>query len=102
MDRHERRFRRQLENSVRHFPRVRRALDRLMAPHLVLLRVPMAILFILGGFFWFLPVVGLWMLPIGLLLLAVDLPMLRPRVAAWMIRLRHWLRSKRREGWFRH
>ena len=100
MDRHERRFRRQLDNSVRRFPRVQRLVDRLTAPHLILLRLPIAILFILGGVFWFLPIVGLWMLPIGLLLLAVDLPVLRPRVSAAMIRVRHWMRGKRRHGWF--
>ncbi len=100
MDRHDRRFRRQLDRSVHRFPRIRRLVDRLTAPHLILLRLPVAILFILGGVFWFLPIVGLWMLPIGLLLLAVDLPILRPRVSAAMIMLRHWLRSKRREGWF--
>ena len=100
MDRHERRFRRQLDNSMRRFPRVQRLVDRLTAPHLILLRLPIAVLFILGGVFWFLPIVGLWMLPIGLLLLAVDLPVLRPRVSAAMIRVRHWLRGKRRHGWF--
>ena len=100
MDRHERRFRRQLDSSVRRFPRVHRFVEWLLAPHLVLLRLPIAILFILGGIFWFLPIVGLWMLPIGLMLLAVDLPALRPRVSAGMILLRRWLRSKRRRGWF--
>jgi len=100
MDRYDRRFRRQLESSVRSMPRVQRFVDWLTAPHLILVRLPVAIFFILGGILWFLPVVGIWMLPIGLLLLAVDLPALRPRVSAWMIMLRHWLRSKRRNGWF--
>ena len=100
MDRRDRRFRRQLDSSVRRFPRVRRFVDWLVAPRLVLLRLPIAILFTLGGIFWFLPIVGLWMLPIGLLLLAVDLPVLRPRVTAAMIMLRRWLRSKRGVGWF--
>jgi len=85
---------------VRSFPRVQRMVERLLAPHLVYLRVPVAILFVLGGIFWFLPVVGLWMLPIGLLLLAVDLPALRPRVSAWMILVRRWLRNRRRGSWF--
>jgi hypothetical protein len=100
MDRQERRFRRQLDSSVRAFPRIQRLVERLLAPHLVHVRVPVAILFILGGVFWFLPVLGLWMLPIGLLLLAVDLPVLRPRVSAWMILVRRWLRTRRRSSWF--
>jgi len=85
---------------VRNFPRVQRYVERLLAPHLVYVRLPVAILFILGGIFWFLPVVGIWMLPIGLLLLAVDLPALRPRVSAWMIVVRRWLRSRWRSSWF--
>ncbi len=32
---------------------------------------------ILGGMLWFLPVVGLWMLPLGFIVLATDLPPLR-------------------------
>ncbi|WP_209424391.1 tryptophan synthase subunit beta [Pararhodobacter sp. SW119] len=100
MNRQDRRFQRQLASSARGYPRLQRLIERLTAPHLVLVRLPLAVLFTLGGLFWFLPLVGLWMLPIGLLLLAVDLPALRPRVSAAMIRLRQWLRGKRRRGWF--
>jgi hypothetical protein len=35
------------------------------------------VLFILGGLLWFLPVVGIEMLPVGLLLIAQDVPFLR-------------------------
>ena len=42
-----------------------------------LLRIPLGILLILGGVFSFLPVLGVWMLPLGLLLLALDLPFLQ-------------------------
>jgi hypothetical protein len=38
-----------------------------------------------GGFFWFLPVLGLWMLPLGLLLLAYDVPFLRKPVGYFTI-----------------
>ena len=44
----------------------------------------------LGSFLFVLPVFGLWMMPLGLLLLAIDLPVLRPRVNAALIRLRRW------------
>ena len=46
-----------------------------------------AILFIGGGIFSFLPLLGIWMLPLGLLLIAQDVPALqKPIVAAleWM------------------
>ena len=36
-----------------------------------------SILLILGGIFSFLPVLGLWMLPLGLLLIAQDVPLLQ-------------------------
>lgn len=58
----------------------------LRQPRARLVRVPMAVLFIAGGFAGFLPILGFWMLPVGLLLLAMDLPPLRPlvvRMLAW-------------------
>ena len=52
------------------------------------LRTPIAFLLILGGLLSFLPVLGIWMLPLGIMLLAVDIPLLRPTVSAAMIRTR--------------
>jgi hypothetical protein len=52
-------------------------------------RIPLAILLILGGIFSILPVLGLWMLPIGLLLFAQDVPVLQgplARMLAWVER----------------
>jgi hypothetical protein len=40
-------------------------------------RIPAGLLLTLGGVLWFLPIVGLWMLPVGLALLADDVPPLR-------------------------
>jgi hypothetical protein len=42
-------------------------------------RIPLAFLLIVGGVFSFLPVLGLWMLPLGLLLFAQDVPVLQNR-----------------------
>ena len=61
----------------------------LRKPSSWLARIPLAILLIAGGFFSFLPVLGLWMLPLGLLLVALDVPMLqRPtsRMLGWIER----------------
>ncbi len=47
------------------------------------------ILLIVGSFFWFLPILGLEMFPIGLMLIAIDVPFLRGPVArmiAWIER----------------
>lgn len=57
-------------------------------------RVPVAGLLVLGGLFSFLPVLGIWMLPLGLLLLAVDVPALRRPVSAFTIRGRRFAQKK--------
>ena len=49
-------------------------------------RFPLALVLVLGRLLSFLPVLGIWMLPLGLLLLAVDLPILRGPISALIIR----------------
>jgi len=74
-----------------------RALRWLRVPSSRWLRVPLGVLLVLGGIFSFLPLLGIWMLPLGLLLLAQDLPFLRRptrRALVWL-ELR-WIRWKRR------
>ena len=59
----------------------------LRKPNSFAVRVIVAIILVLGGIFSFLPVLGLWMLPLGLLLISQDLPFLqKPLVTAlaWM------------------
>jgi hypothetical protein len=48
-------------------------------------RLPLGILCIIGGLFWFLPLLGLWLLPIGLVLIAHDVPRLRNPAARLVI-----------------
>jgi hypothetical protein len=50
------------------------------------LRSVVGILFVLAGAVGFLPIVGFWMLPAGLALIALDIPPLRRRLLAWMDR----------------
>jgi len=62
------------------------------------LRLPLGILLCLGGVFSILPVLGLWMLPLGLLILSEDIPWLRERrerVEGWLERLLGNRRHKR-------
>jgi hypothetical protein len=50
-------------------------------------RIPAAAALIAGGVLWFLPLVGFWMLPLGLILLAEEIPSLkRPlaRAGLWL------------------
>jgi hypothetical protein len=60
-------------------------------------RLVIAILLILGGVFSFLPILGLWMLPLGLLLIAQDVPFLQKpllKIFAWFEKQFEWLRSR--------
>ena len=67
----------------------------LRKPSSKLVRIPLAVLLVLGGVLGFLPILGLWMLPLGLVLLAEDVPPLRHatgRILAWIERRHpHWL-----------
>jgi hypothetical protein len=51
--------------------------------------------FVLGGFLWVLPVLGLWMLPVGLALLSDDVGALRRRRRWLHARLLAWSRGRR-------
>jgi hypothetical protein len=62
-------------------------------------RIPLALLLMVGGVFGFLPVLGLWMLPLGLLLFAQDVPMLQKplsQMLGWIER--KWLERQRAKG----
>jgi len=76
-----------------------RALGWLRGPTGRWVRIPAALLLVAGGFVGFLPVLGFWMVPLGLLLLALDLPFLRRpmlKLITWLEGL--WARAKR---WWR-
>ena len=52
-------------------------------------RIPIGIALTVGGVFGFLPVVGFWMVPLGLAVMAQDVPAMRPpmaRMVAWINR----------------
>lgn len=72
----------------------------LQSDRAALIRLPIAILLTIGGLFWFLPILGIWMLPAGLFLLAIDIPSLQGPVSVWFIRTRRWW-ARRRRAWRR-
>lgn len=76
-------------------PPLRRPMSTLRQDSWFPIRFPVAILLIAGGMVSFLPVLGIWMLPLGLLLLAVDLPVLRGPISALIIRARRKARRLR-------
>jgi hypothetical protein len=68
----------------------------LRKPSSRLVRFPLGILLILGGIFSILPLLGLWMLPLGLILIAQDIPWLEKPVAQFLGWLeRKWLDRQR-------
>jgi hypothetical protein len=56
---------------------LRRPLEWLRRPSSRWVRLPAGVLLIFGGLLGFLPVLGLWMLPLGMLLLGEDIPALK-------------------------
>jgi hypothetical protein len=64
-------------------------------PKLIWLRLPIGIALICGGLVGFLPVLGFWMVPLGLILLAQDFP----PVERGLYRMINWTAAKR-PHWF--
>lgn len=102
MGKREDRLRRQFEAIERSAPVGGGMLRALREKRYRLVRIPVAVLLVCGGLLGFLPVLGFWMAPLGLLLLAIDIPALRPVVSAATIRIRRrveiwrrYLRSRR-------
>ncbi len=50
---------------------------RIPVPGNVFLRVALGLVAVAGGFLGFLPILGFWMLPLGLLILSIDFPPIR-------------------------
>jgi hypothetical protein len=93
------RLRRQFALMERRFPRLRGFLLRMQDSRWRLIRIPFGILLIVGSVLAVLPFLGLWMLPVGLLLLAVDVPLLRPATTSFVIRSRRRITLWQRRFW---
>lgn len=96
--RDEQRLNYQLDRIEQSLPRwLHRSLRWLRTPSAAWVRIPLGVLLVLGGIFSILPLLGLWMLPLGLLLLAQDIPFLRrPIRRALVWAERRWIQRKRR------
>ena len=53
-------------------------------------RLAIGLTLIVGGVFGFLPVLGFWMIPLGIVVIFIDVPRVK---RAWS-RLRHWWRRR--------
>lgn len=58
------------------------------------LRAVLGVGFILGGIVGFLPIVGFWMIPVGLLILSNDVPVIR----RWRRKLLVWAGRRGKQG----
>jgi hypothetical protein len=87
---------RRLDRLMDRLPERAQAITRwLRRPSSRLVRIPVGVLLIGGGFLGMLPLLGFWMLPLGLILLADDVRPLRgarDRLLAWI--------ERRRPQWF--
>ncbi len=63
---------------------------RIRLPKSRFLRILIGILFIIGGLFGFLPILGFWMIPLGLTILSFEIPLVR----RWRRRFVVWFRRK--------
>lgn len=81
---------RRIERLIDRLPRrMHRPVRWLRRPSSRWVRIPAGVLLLAGGVVSILPVFGLWMLPLGLVLLAEDVPVLRrgrDRVLEWVER----------------
>ena len=91
------------DTRVAHFltklpPRARSAVGWLRHPRRRWLRLIVAMLLIVGGILSILPLLGLWMLPLGLALMSDDVPGIKP----WLERSARWIETAwqwGRAGW---
>jgi len=79
---------------------------RIHIPGSPVLRLLLGVLMVLAGFLGFLPVLGFWMIPFGLAILAIDLSWVRRFYRRLTVRFglflhRHWPRAARAAGYGR-
>ena len=93
-------------NHAAHDPRLVRLLNALphparlsytwlVRPEAKWVRRPLSVALIGGGTLGFLPVLGFWMLPIGVLLLGEDVPPVRRAALRLLGRTQHWWDARR-------
>ena len=80
----------------RRVPRSAGFLIWIRRPSAKVVRIPFGVVMVCGGVLSFLPILGIWMLPLGLMLLAIDVPPLRGPVTGVIIRGSRWWELRRR------
>ena len=75
-------------------PKVNFAGYKVNVPGHPLLRVGFGVLLIIGGLLGFLPILGFWMIPLGLVVLSVDLPPVRRFRRNATVKIGYWLHKR--------
>ena len=75
-----------------HKPKIRIGGRHFHLPHSRPLRMLIGGVLVVGGVLGFLPILGFWMVPLGLLVLSVDVPVVR----RWRRRFSVWWARRRR------
>jgi hypothetical protein len=87
-----------LDRLIAHLPKGIQPIVRwLRLPSARWIRLPVGVLLIAGGLFSVLPLLGIWMLPLGVVLLAEDIPLLRRATDKGL----DWI-ERHRPHWFNH
>jgi UPF0716 family protein affecting phage T7 exclusion len=75
-------------------PRIRIGQQNVPLPANRFARLAVGLLLIIGGILGFLPVLGFWMVPLGLLVLSYDLPMVRRWRRRFLVHHSEWFRRR--------
>lgn len=78
-------------------PKIRFGSHHVNVPGSQLARVCLGLLLIAGGVLGFLPVVGFWMLPLGLVLLSYDFAMVRRARRRLEVAILGWWKGRRKK-----
>lgn len=78
-------------------PRIARAVHKLRSAQPAWLKLIAAALLMVGGFLWFLPMVGIWMLPLGLLLVADQFPATKRLLVKLLLRIEDPTKRERKD-----
>ncbi len=79
---------------------------RISLPGNPVVRLVLGVVMVIAGLLGFLPILGFWMIPLGIAILAVDMPWVRRLYRRLTVRLgailhRHWPRAARAFGYGR-
>jgi hypothetical protein len=80
------------------FARVKRAVSPDNLPKSRFARIAIGVALVLGGIVGFLPVFGFWMIPLGVAVLAIDIPVVRKFSRRVKVGFGRWWKNREQRG----